>query len=115
MAITAAMTLQKLTQYGVDATFTTYASKDYDPATGKTSYGAPTEHTHKVVEEGRKQMLSGDAEMMIYVSPSGMSFTPEAEGTVTYKGRTWTIIDVRPIVFKGSVVLYELPVKGRTG
>ncbi len=113
MTISAARTLEILTDYGADAVFHTDTTA-YDPTTGLTTRTGPATHTHKVVEEGRLDRITSPAQVQIYVSPSGMTFTPAVGGTVTYKGRTWTIVTVEPVVYQGNAVLYEIGLVGVT-
>jgi len=111
MAITAAMTLELIGEYGADAVFNEYGDSEYDPTTGKRTMGTATAHTHKVVEEARKDKVPGWADMLLYLSASGLDFTPEVLMEVVYASKTWTVVTVKPVVYKGSVVLYELGVK----
>ena len=111
MAITAAKTLALLTKYGADAVFKEYATSSYDPTTGKRTMGTATEYTHKVVEERRQDQVPGWADMVLYVSPSGMEFVPAVLMEVVYAGKTWVVVTVKPTAFKGQTVLYELAVK----
>ncbi len=113
MTVSAARTLEILTAYGADAVFNTDTTA-YDPTTGLTTRTGPATHTHKVVEEGRVDRITGGAEILIYVSPSGMTFTPTGGGTVSYQGRTWTIVTVAPVVYQGNTVLYEIGLRGVT-
>ena len=111
MAIDADKTLALLTKYGADAVFRVYETSSYDPTSGKRTMGAATEYTHKVVEEGRQDRVPGWADMVLYVSPSGMDFTPAVQMEVVYAGKTWVVVTVKPTAFKGQTVLYELAVK----
>ena len=111
MAITAAMTLELIGEYGADAVFNEYGDSEYDPTTGKRTMGTATEYTHKVVEERRQDQVPGWADMVLYVSPSGMEFVPAVLMEVVYAGKTWVVVTVRPTAFKGQTVLYELAVK----
>ena len=111
MAITAAKTLALLTKYGADAVFKEYALSSYDPTTGRRTMGTATEHTAKAVEEYRKDQVPGWADALLYVSPSGLEFTPAVQMEVVYAGKTWVVVTVKPTTFKGQTVLYELAVK----
>jgi hypothetical protein len=115
MAIDAAMTLELIGRYGSSATFHEYAASAYDKATGKTTPGAVTDHSHDVVEDRNKEVLEGDAEVMLYASPSGMLFTPVVGMEVTYAGQTWSLDVVRPIKYAGTTVLWVLGASGVAG
>jgi len=111
MAIDADKTLALLTKYGADAVFRVYEASRYDPTSGKRTMGTATEYTHKVVEERRQDQVPGWADMVLYVSPSGMEFVPAVLMEVVYAGKTWVVATVKPTAFKGQTVLYELAVK----
>jgi hypothetical protein len=111
MAITAARTLGILTKYGADAVFKEYEASSYDATTGKRTMGVATQHTHKVVEESRKNLVPGWADALLYVSPSGLDFTPAIRMEVVYAGKTWTVVSVEAVSYKGDAVLYKLAVK----
>ncbi|HPD32470.1 MAG TPA: hypothetical protein PLL20_20955 [Phycisphaerae bacterium] len=111
MAITAAKALELLTKYGADVVFRVYEASSYDPATGKRTMGTAAQHTVKAVEEHRKDQVPGWADMVLYVSPSGMEFVPAVLMEVVYAGKTWVVVMVKPTTFKGQTVLYELAVK----
>ncbi len=111
MPITAARTKTLLTAYGADAVFSTDTTS-YDPTTGLTTRADAATHTRKVVEEGRTDRITGGADALIYVSPDGMTFTPAPGGTVAYQSRTWTILTVKPVVYRGDTVLYEIGLAG---
>lgn len=111
MAITAAKTLALLTKYGADAVFKEYATSSYDPTTGKRTMGTATGHTAKAVEESRKDRVPGWADALLYVSPSGLEFTPAVQMEVVYASKTWTVVSVEAVAYAGDVVLYKLGVK----
>ncbi len=111
MAITANRTATLITNYGADAVFHS-DTPAFDPTTGTTTHSAAATHTHKVVEEGRQDRISKDADVQIYVSPEGMDSAPKAGGLVEYKGRTWTIVTIKPVVYCGDTVLYEIALRG---
>ena len=117
MAISASKTLTMITKYGADAVFRTYPSSTYARGTGKTTLGAATDYTHKVLEgEASKafRQVDGvpDADLILYLSPSGLEFTPTVPMTVVYDSATWTVIAQHHWKYKGSVVLYELALNG---
>lgn len=111
MAITAANTLTLLSKYGADAVFREYESSSYDATTGKRTMGTATEHTAKVAEESRQDRVPGWADMLLYVSPSGLDFTPATQMEVVYAAKTWTVVSVEAVSYAGGVVLYKLAVK----
>jgi len=111
MAITAAKTLALLTKYGADAVFREYESSSYDATTGKRTMGTATGHTAKAVEESRKDRVPGWADALLYVSPSGLEFTPAVQMEVVYASKTWTVVSVEAVAYAGDVVLYKLAVK----
>jgi hypothetical protein len=97
--------------YGADAVFYT-GTPTYDPATGETTYADEATHTHKVVEENRADFIAGDADCVLYLAAAGLVFAPTVRQAVTYKGRTWTIMDASPTVYRGTVLLYTIGLKG---
>lgn len=118
MNIDAAMTLELVTEYGADAVFRVYPSKVYDPETGKATLGAPTNHTHKVVEGQASEAFARidgvpEADLILYVSPSGMTITPEVGMEVLYDSKTWVIFAHHRTAYKGSAVLYELALNSK--
>jgi len=112
MAITATKTLTMITEYGADATFRTYPSASYSEATGITTTGEATDYSHKVVEENRAEYIAAGAEIVLYVAASGLEFTPETALRVVYAGKTWTSVTLKPIVYKGTTLLYTVELRG---
>lgn len=111
MAITADMTDEILGRYGSDAVFYT-DTETYDPETGETTRSDEETYTITVVEENRKSKIPGDADAVLYASPANMEFTPTTQMKVVYASRTWTVVEVSPVVYQGTTVLYAISVKG---
>jgi hypothetical protein len=111
MAITAARVLTILEKYGAAAVFH-LDTPSFDPAISATTRTGAATTTAKVVEENREDRITGGADVLLYLSPAGLSFVPKVGGLVDYKGRTWTIASVLPIVYQGLIVLYEMGVQG---
>jgi hypothetical protein len=111
MTITAAKTAGLIQSYGVGAVFHTDTAS-FNPATSTTTHTGAATVTAPVVEEDRADRITGEAEALLYASPANLSLVPKNGGRVEYKGRTWTIVSVKPTVYQGAVVLYEIGVKG---
>ncbi len=116
MAITPDWTLDKISKYGKNATFTVQSGSTYSPTTGATTVGASATYTHKVIEGEASEQFSRidgvkDADAVLYASPSGMAFTPTSGMLMTYESVTYRIVAVRSWEYLGIVVLYEIAVK----
>jgi len=112
MAISAAMSYEKIAKYGGDATFRLDATATYAAATGLVTPGAPTDYPVKVVEaSATKEFRAVDgvvgASLVMNMSPYGLSFTPSPGHLVIYDGIQYKVLAVHPWKYKGVVVLYE--------
>ena len=109
--ITAAETLELIMAYGTEAIFYT-GTDEFDPATNETVHSGGLTHAVNVVEENRYYQVPDDADILLYFSPSGLSWRPEVGKTVDYKGQHWTIMRVSPTVFQGVTLLWTIAMKG---
>lgn len=123
MALSAARTLRILTKYGYDVSFRTYASSSYEVLNGKTTKGAATDHTVKILEpygKASSPVESFDSQTGVrqacaftIASPSGLTFTPKIGVEIIETDRTWRITAMTEIAYRGSVILYEFAIASK--
>jgi hypothetical protein len=109
--VTAADTLELISQYGTEAIFYT-DTPSFDPATSLTTRAAVATHIVMVLEESRKYAIPNNADVVLYFSPSGLSFTPAIEQKISYKGQHWRAVSVEPTTYQGVTLLWTAMLKG---
>lgn len=103
-------------KYGLPATFVTQ-SETYDPATGVTTLGSPTNHSVTVTPPApyRRGYVPGsdvpgeDLEALLYAS--GLAFTPAAGQKATVDGQTFRVVSVSPLYTGEQVGAYVLQLR----
>lgn len=122
MAATAAdiltKTKNKVDDLGTSLTFFTYTSEAYDPDTGKVTPSGETQTPLKVVgpEGYSSHLVNGDTiefgDLRCWLPAKNLAFTPDSVQRVDWGSDSYRIVSVSPIPYKGTVVLYELQLRG---
>jgi hypothetical protein len=105
-----------LATYGKDITFV-IKSKTYDPATGLTTLGTPTNHVLKGSPPYpySRKFVDGDTvraeDCMTIIKGDGLAFTPVPGMQVTFDGQTWTSVSVRPYYSGELVAAWEVQLR----
>ncbi len=122
MAITASWTLAIVARYGVSATLRSWPAKSYSVTTGITTLGTATDTTVTILPPyargpnmERYGPIQGDlvVDAETVFSPYGVAVEPAVGMHLIWDSRTWVILAINRINYKGSEVLYELALAGR--
>lgn len=101
-----------LTRKGISATVRTYPSSSFDPDTNKTTQGAATDVTIKVIppyknREGYKtDELITSGKGLTGFANLDLSFTVAAGLQIIIASKTWTVISYQEIKDSTGIIMY---------
>jgi hypothetical protein len=111
----AALALELLAEFGVEAVVTKRADAVYDSDSGKAVRAAPTTHTVRIAfkqqpegQKGNSAVAKNKREVIISATDtSGVAVSIDAEDNITQGGRVYKVVDPGPVAPAGVVVVYD--------